>query len=481
MTFLQNLPERTTAEEAAALLGPLAAELGLPGDVPDVRTLRLWRTKRHLTLSGRNFTRRNLLEVLALIKLRGDGLTLQNAVSRVLALDDERLHLLLAGGLAPLVRTDSEPVITLHLLAKGILDQYRLVSKGAIVGHTDAKKTGIENTPLSLHQAIARLGRHYFQEGREDHAASVHVLLRLCTTPLKEWAPRALANLPEDSSAILVDPVYRVPSEDCGTIAQRADGTHLSDLIENHLHDELRATLKKLDDDADAAYTVIREFIGRRPMASAQELMVLNANPELSLEAVQFVQGLYQPVHAGHVKDSLVRRCAHCQGLIGEDSLCTLAGCRDDHPTRDTTPLKVDQAYVARPEVLMYWADPAREELRLFDALRTVKALAGQVQLYPHSDRCDVSIGEEVGVDVKDYRDPVRLAQRLNRGLGGLGQYPERILAIADRRWSPSYRDRLVEQFSADNKRMVKVMGVSDAITYLKKTYGKGASRARTA
>jgi hypothetical protein len=158
--------------------------------------------------------------------------------------------------------------------------------------------------------------------------------------------------------------------------------------------------------------------------------------------------------------------------LIALDGLCVLAGCRDDHAVRDAAPIPLEMAYLARPEVLKYWADPAREELRLYDALRREKRLSDRVQLYPHSDRCDVAIGEDVGVDVKDYRDPVRLAQRLNRSIGQLSHYPERILAIARRRWSLDYRDRLYEQLSPDRQLTLRVMSVDQAISYLKKTYG---------
>lgn len=476
MSSLTSIPNECTAEEAAGLVTDLARSLGIDGDLPDVRTLRLWRTKRQITIEGRRFTRRNILEALVILKLRQDGLTQQNAVARVLALDEERLRLILVGsGKAPIVRMDAEPLITLQLLAKGVLEQHRRVSNGAIVGHTNKLKTGIENTPISLHQAMARLGRHYFEEGVEDQVSSVHILLHLCTKPLRNWAPRVIGELPDDGNAILIDPDYLVPSEECGTIAERAEGIHLSDLIEHYLHDDLRNTLKKLGDDADAAYTIIRMFIGEHPMVTAQELMLLNGNPELNIEAIHFVEGLYRPVHAKDAKNGFVHRCPHCKGLLDEDGLCILVGCRDDFPGRSKgDPVRSDQAYIARPEVLKYWADPAREELRLYKALRQMKALEPLVQLYPHSDQCDVSIGEEIGIDVKDYRDPVQLAQRLNRNLGGLGFYPTRILAIAERRWSQTYHDRLVEQFNPDNKRAIQVMSVTQAITHLKKSYGKG-------
>jgi len=378
------------------------------------------------------------------------------------------------------MRVDAEPLITLQLLAKGILEQYRRVGKGAVVGHTDARKTGIENTPLSLHQAMARLGRHYFIEGQMDRAASVHQLLMLCTTPLAEWAPRALGELEKYRDAVLIDPTYLVPNEDCEIIAEEADGTSLGDLVEHHLHNGLRTTLKKLGKDADLAYTTIRAFVGRHPMATTSELQQLYLNQELNDEAIGFVRSLYTPVHAGYARSGQLRRCAYCKALIAEDGMCMLAGCREDHETKDGASVPIDMAYIARPEVLKYWADPAREELRLYDALCKDKNLRERVQLYPHSDWCDVSLGEDVGVDVKDYHDPVRLAQRLNRSIGNLSHYHERILAIAKRRWSSAYRDRLVEQLSPEYRATLQVMSVDQTITHLTKTYG-GRRRAQEA
>jgi hypothetical protein len=221
--------------------------------------------------------------------------------------------------------------------------------------------------------------------------------------------------------------------------------------------------------------TYIREFIGRHPLVTAVELQHLYLHPELNDEAIDFVRGLYQPIHATYAVDGHVRRCYHCGALIGEENVCILAGCRDDHPTEAASPIRLDSAYLARPEVLKYWVDPAREELRIYDTLRQEAHLHDRVSLYPHSDWCDISIDEAVGVDVKDYHDPVRLAQRLNHSIGHLSQYPERILAIAKRRWSPLYRDRLVEQLTPEKRALLHVMSVDQAIKYLKRTYGGGS------
>src|SRR5579883_2641859 len=96
MYDITSIPKTCTLEQATVHIGALVQSLGIPGDSPDVRTLRLWRTKKLLTIEGHRFTARNILEVVAILKLRAEGLTLQHAVKRTSALNDDRLHFLLS-------------------------------------------------------------------------------------------------------------------------------------------------------------------------------------------------------------------------------------------------------------------------------------------------------------------------------------------------------------------------------------------------
>src|SRR6187549_934634 len=95
METLHTIPETATVEQAADLLTTLGPTLGITGDTPDVRTLRLWRTQKHLTIDSRHMTRRNILEVLLLLRLRQDGLTLTASAAQVRGMDEERLWLAL--------------------------------------------------------------------------------------------------------------------------------------------------------------------------------------------------------------------------------------------------------------------------------------------------------------------------------------------------------------------------------------------------
>lgn len=473
MISINSLPDTCTAEEAVDYIAQLAPQFGIQGRMPDVRTLRLWRSKALVTVKGRSFIRRNVLEVLVMLKLQQEGFMQQNAAQRAISFNDDDLRLQLVGSTAT-ARTsvEADSMITLQLLARGIVDQFNAVRQGAIVGHTDRFKTGFENTPRTLREAMARLGRLYFISGLEDRAASVHELLGLCMTPLATWAPPALTQLSRYRDLILIDPSYRVPSEDCASIVEEMPSGNISDLVEHHLHDSLREILKKLGSDSDYAYTTIREFLGRHPMVSTRELLNLTMNPELTEESIGFVRSLYTPVHHHDAVNGYVRRCAHCYGLIRANGRCVLDGCQADYITAETEPIPLAEARLAQPEVLKFWIDPAREELRLYDTLRSVPEFEQLTYLYPNSDRCDVAIGEEVGIDVKDYRSPILLGRRLNRSIGGLIHYKLRILAIAQRRWSSAYTELLVEQLSPDLQTTLKVMSVDETILYLTGTRG---------
>lgn len=354
-----------------------------------------------------------------------------------------------------------EPTLILRFLAKCIIVQYQLVKKGDIVGNLDPSK----NMPLQ--QAMAHLGRLYLTEGKEDQAASVHHLLQLCMQPLAQWAPQVIASLEPYREAILIDPDYCVPSEDCEAIAEELEGAHLSDLIERQLHEQLTSALKKLGSDADWAYTTVREFIVRHPLATRVELAGLSQNPELTNEVIELVRNLYRPVHAVYAHNGFVQRCSFCQALLDQSGHCILAGCRQDHPHPQASNqyIQIEEAFIVHPEVLKFWVDPAREELRIYDNLRGLPHLQAKVKLYPHSDRCDISIGDDVGIDVKDYQDPVRLAYRLNSSIGGLSYYSTKILAIAQRRWSKVYRDRLLEQLDRHSREVLQVMSVDQVIS----------------
>jgi hypothetical protein len=99
--------------------------------------------------------------VLAWRKLQQrNGLSQQAAAQQARSYDESDLmRVLVDSGNLPPTTTGPDPLVTLQLLASGIVTLYSLVSNGAIVGHTDQWVTGVEGTPLPLRQAMARFLR----------------------------------------------------------------------------------------------------------------------------------------------------------------------------------------------------------------------------------------------------------------------------------------------------------------------------------
>lgn len=436
---------------------------------PTERVLRDWRSEGLLTRMGRKFSGRNVLEAVFVAYQR----TLQLGVGTIKevlgGLSDDLLAQELLRPTPPPVEADPIRVEkAVVLLAHGVLKQFQAIREGKIVGIS-------ADIPLSLRQAQAHFARFALEQGQSDTFASVHQLLVCCTRPLSTWAPAAISQDSRFASAVLLDPAYRVPSEDCGAIAEL--GSHAEDVVEKQLYRMLMQALDSLTEaEQDAAYLLVRGFIAKHPLVTREELRELRNSPRLSPQVAEFFDLVYEPAHAANAERTLIRRCGHCNSnLLPQTGLCTLASCHEKyhlHPSEGIA-VPVKQALLARPEIRKYWCDPAQEELRLYNGLR---ALFGEaVQLYPHQDRCDVAIGENVGIDVKDYQDPVSLARKLNHSLGGLRLYPRKILAVAARRAGQAqYVDRLKEQLLPTLRRSLQVLSVDQVLKTLKEEQRHG-------
>ncbi|HRI67708.1 MAG TPA: hypothetical protein PK156_25875 [Polyangium sp.] len=457
--------------DAVATISDLITALGVPVEPPTERALRDWRTEELLTKTGRKLTARNLLEAIRIKQLRDQGLPVALIKDQVRGLTEEQLVEAIQRPDAPKRSTSStqpEAERAVALLARGILQQFRNVQQGGIVGVTGRVGGLREGIPLALRQAQAHLARMYFENGLDDQVASVHELLFRCKQPLRVWAPPPIATHEEYADAILIDTDYVVPSEDCEMIAEQ--GGHLEDLIERQFHKELMVALEKLPDDERApAYTLVRSFIAEHPLATHDEWRGIRTDPHLTQETARFLEMIYEPAHADLAVDGAVPRCIRCHGYIRRDGSCILASCRHVQKKAGVGErIRVADAFVARSAILKFWCDPAQEELRLFRELH--RSYGSIVSLYPNVDRCDVSIGNEIGIDVKDYRDPIRLARRINRDLGGLRLYSRRILAIANRRTvDESYMVRFKEQLVSSTRDVLEIMTVQDAIDSLTK------------
>ncbi|MCP2013410.1 DNA-binding transcriptional MerR regulator [Deinococcus sp. HSC-46F16] len=471
MSLPPDLPLwRGTLKETLEQAGALAERLHLGLALPTERAVRDWRNEGLLTREGRSFTGRNQLEILRIKQLRDQDFPVHAIRDDLLHRDDAALYEALREGLLfPAPEEDEQDALlgeTVSLLAGALLRQFEATREGHLVGI-------YRDIPTEVRQAQALLARLAFEHGEDDRFASVHDLLTACRRPMAEWAPGPIARHPAYATAILIDPEHLVPTEECNQFAEQ--GGRLDDLVEKRLHEGLTQALARVAEEERAdAYTLVRRFIAEHPLATDEELAKARRNPRLNPTVAAFFDRVYQPVHPSETQGGLVARCGHCHGPLTPDGTCRLATCRALHPhARVGARLPADKVRVARPEILRFWCDPAQEELRLYHALREVHGDA--VHLYPDEDRCDVSLGPDIGVDVKDYANPVRLAHKLNGGIGGLRLYRRKILAVAARRArTDQYLARLREHLTPQLRRSLEVMGVDEAIELLSKETSHG-------
>ena len=468
MSLPPDLPEwRGTLKELLEGAGALAERLGLGLGLPTERAVRDWRNDGLLTKEGRSFTGRNQLEVLRIKQLRDQDYLLHTIREDLEGRDLASLYeALREGQLFPAPVDDRELRLSeiVSILAGAILKQFEQTREGHIVGI-------YKEIPTELRQAQAHLARLSFESGEtgeDDRFASVHDLLALCRTPMRDWAPAPLATHPGYATAVLIDSEPPVPTEECNHFAEQ--GGRLDDLIEKRLHNELSHALERtVEEERADAYTLVRRFIAEHPLATDNDLNEIRDSPYLNPTVAAFFDRVYRPVHASESRKGNVLRCGYCQGPMTPQGICRLPTCRalKPDPLIGAT-LPADQVKIVRPEIMRYWCDPAQEELRLYHALYKVHGEA--VRLYPDTDKCDVSLGADIGMDVKDYADPYKLATKLNSGIGGLRLYDRKILVIAARRArTDQYIKRLRERLNSHLNSTLRVMGVDEAIELFSK------------
>lgn len=362
---------------------------------------------------------------------------------------------------------------TLRLLAAGLVRQHNTCRRGGILDARDEQSRTV--TPVLLLRAQARISRLQIASGQVAVADSLHRLVADASQPLKNWVPEnLLAQLQGMDDLILIDPDYRIPTPDCIDLAQ--EGGNLDDVRENEWHDKLRATLAtvaKAKWRADA-YTTLRRFIVEHPAATNTELRELtDALDDITLEPVlgPLLRDMYRAVGG---RGESVRRCERCHSLIQESPTphCVSEFCRLQHTSPACSdPMPANELWVLRRELIYFWVNPGRAELKLFDALRQVR---GDVTLYPNEDEADIAIGgdHEVGLDLKDHRHMASLARHFQKSRGGLSSYRRAIVVVTDR-GTPAHgearRDQLREAFSELDIDL-EVMTAGDVLS----TFGRG-------
>jgi hypothetical protein len=323
---------------------------------------------------------------------------------------------------------EEHALVTIRLLAKGIVEMRRLVADGAIVRQ--------DEMPAPLRSGLERLSRHCLLDGVEDFGANVHVLMALACKPIGEWEVPCFSEPFSHARAILIDSNLGVPTDDCveiGNISSEMDA------YENIHHRRLREAVRSQGKRANEVYTLVRERIIRHPVENQKELLKFLLDSGLTKIADVYRSWLRViPMSAIH-PDGKVRICAGCGGLLYPtrdisrfpNGSCRVRACVEVASVSRVKRVLDDpnEWRVAANDVLASWVGPGLPEIKLYDDLRS---LGLKVELFPGQDATDVGIPYELGIDVKSYSCPVTLGGRLTRSIGGLAEFDRRIIAVPD-------------------------------------------------
>jgi hypothetical protein len=470
--------------------------LGLPIEAPNVRTVRSWRSKHLFSQAkGKNFGFRQILEGLASALFLKKGWTLK-AIAEVLpSLDDLAIEQQIIAEATNIEATASVELETpsllqgsqerqksnlaenaVILLAQGILLQYHSIINGREIVRQNDK------IPHPLHSAMCMLGRLYVEEGKVDRAACVHDVLERARHPLNSdsWG---LATFQKQDfpfgKVALVESELRVPTQDCSAIAKISGSFGEDNVIEHQLHGSLRNATEKLGRRRkERAYSVLRELLGRRSLISDRELLEKLTDEQLT-PLQETVIDFFDPVPDVWLIDGFANRCGNCGTLMRPhpdkkrfpDGFCPIRQCNSKFSPKVSERLnpETERLLIAKPQILTYWTGPAIDEIAIFDK---AKSYGLNAELYPDSDRCDVSINDRaLGIDAKSYTSPVSLALKLNQGIGGLIDYRRRIIAISDELVDNNSGYLSDLRSSLDKKgdpATLEIMSVSSVISLLK-------------
>jgi len=341
------------------------------------------------------------------------------------------------------------------------LARYSVVEGRLIAGTSRVPGSSAGLTPEDR-RALALVSRECLTNGLVDFGAEIHVLLEACTQPLGTWLKIDDVRSQGLDLTVLIHADEGVPTYEAQELA--AGFSTLTSSLEEQLFMKLSEQLKQFpEQDADAYYTNIREFVVRNPICTPHDLNRLDIS---SLLWTVLQQECYQPVPDSWAIGGEVPICAHCHNAMRPGNLgliCRTAACATDLPPLVGSRLPARGMLRVSRGIRRYWVEPGFDEIRMFDRLRAQDI---PCSLYPHRDRVDIAINDTIGLDLKSYTSPEMLGQKLRRSIAGLAYYDARIIVLPDRTLTnvPSYLIRLK---AAAERVDVQFMGFTQAAQFV--------------
>lgn len=316
---------------------------------------------------------------------------------------------------------------------------------------------------------MALVSRFSLEAGLKDFGGEIHDLLFHCTKPLQDWLKIPDLISAGYGPAVLIDPDYGIPTPEAQELA--SEFSTITAHLEERLFAALKESLSKYPSaSANEYYTIIREFIVRNPVVSADKLFEASKLiPGALWMAIQ--QEYYEPVPFALANNGKVTLCAHCNSMMrpaksnGKRLRCQTRACHITLPAKTSIDIPVQEARRVKNEIHQYWVEPGLDEIRLYDAMLEAGLRA---ELYPFQDRVDIAVGD-IGIDLKTYVSPEILGSKFRKGIGGLAHYGKKWLVVPD--WlvnsSNAYMSRLNDAMG-DNAMRVNCISLSEALKMAK-------------
>jgi hypothetical protein len=297
-------------------------------------------------------------------------------------------------------------------LATGIIDYYQSITSPEPfrLPYPANLQTALDKmTLLAWHQNTAP-------------PSSVIDLLHWAETPFGDWKI-GFGDAEVDPEESLLS--YGRPNATCeelGSLRGDVEGEVRENALIAAVMDKTRAA------NAPDSYVAFRRLLIEQPSITALALDEQLARPELAALTDQVRQAYVEaPLEA--IADGVVRTCGGCNGLRlplddARTWTCVDTACPAPHTPGPEHPA-AEGVWWLRRELRTFIVAPGRAEVRIANIIKG-KGIA--VQLWPNFDACDLSVFESQpwAVDVKAWRNPLRLAHRLR-------QRPFHPLAGADR------------------------------------------------
>jgi hypothetical protein len=304
----------------------------------------------------------------------------------------------------------------LSLLAIGLIEQEHAIEQGK-------PESAVMLNPR-IRQGWEKLSYVCCSRGKLPPRTFPELVLWL-RQPVKSWEGIGdLFDLDEDADAPLLDNAY--PSYLCEELgADKAGAYHTRMELEDENFRKLKWACHELNLAED--YSAAREFLIRTPVLT-DVIAQLGANTKWHDVLHTLLRQCYGAIPESCVRtrgnQRVVYRCPHCGWVLewkGNEAHCVqgsvCSAVKGDLNNSDDWLVYEDGMLRTKEGVQRYVVQPELSLIALFDELKSVRGV--YVELFPDIDAYDLLIkflerGERWAVDVKDVRNPSRLAKNLN-------------------------------------------------------------------